>query len=506
MKRAAHLLIPMSALFSSAAAAVGCFDYLSDSRLYLQEPGPDGVIGTGGEGGGGTTTTISPECVPAIASLPVDDMCGVFVSAAGNDSNDGTKAAPVKTLLAALAKANGLPVYACNDGGTGAVVLTEDATVYGGLDCAQGWRYAGLEKKTPWSAGANEIPLRLSAGVRAELYDVVIAAADATAAGGSSIGVLAEVGTQLALERCEVNAGNGADGAEGEAPMGTGAVGVSGGDGSGDCDEDVIEIQGFGGQLTCDATNVAGGDGGSGTKNMTGGAGSPGLPIGTGGTAGLGQGVSVDCATDGNGGAGTPGTSGTPGQGASASLGTLGPSGVSGIAGNDGLPGAPGQGGGGGGGGKACANTKAGPSGGGGGSGGCGGAGGKGGKPGGSSIALVSLGAKLRFESVQLTAKNGGKGGAGGAGQPGGAGGNGGMPGMGDGTGAACAGGKGGDGGLGGRGGGGLGGHSIGIAHAGEAPDTAGATITMSTAGSGGLGEGDMGTGAPGKAAPVQSF
>ncbi|MEZ4306588.1 MAG: hypothetical protein R3F14_00860 [Polyangiaceae bacterium] len=70
----------------------------------------------------------------------------------------------------------------------------------------------------------------------------------------------------------------------------------------------------------------------------------------------------------------------------------------------------------------------------------------------------------------------------------------------------ACAGGPGGKGGDGGKGGGGRGGHSLGIAHTGAAPDTTGATITIGTPGNGGTGEGDPGTGAPGVAKEIQSF
>jgi hypothetical protein len=80
------------------------------------------------------------------------------------------------------------------------------------------------------------------------------------------------------------------------------------------------------------------------------------------------------------------------------------------------------------------------------------------------------------------------------------------MPGMGDATAIACAGGKGGKGGTGGHGGGGLGGHSLGIAHTGEAPDTKGAMLKVGAAGDGGLGDGDPGKGGAGIAKEVQAF
>ena len=71
-------------------------------------------------------------------------------------------------------------------------------------------------------------------------------------------------------------------------------------------------------------------------------------------------------------------------------------------------------------------------------------------------------------------------------GQPGGAPG---QPGV-AGGGGACNGGPGGRGGTGGASGGGAGGHSLGIAYVGDAPTQDDVTITVGTAGSGGLGGG----------------
>lgn len=504
MKRAFTTLQFTVAFVAGASVFLGaCTNSYDQYFLPLLDPGSV-ASGGGGSGGTGGAGGAPPECIPGVASAPVDDTCGVFVSAGGKDTNDGKKSTPKKTLAAALAAANGAPVYACIDGLTEAVTLTEDATVYGGLDCEQGWKYVGPEAKTPWTIGADEIPLRIASGARAKLEDVALTAADATTPGGSSIVVLAEVGTQLALARCDVIAGNGADGAAGETPMESVTDGVDGNPGKSACISDADQTGGPSAVLSCGGTSVNGGGGGNGTIS-TGGAGSPGLPFNAAsGIGGMGQIDAANACTAG--GDGAPGVPGAAGLGAPMSLGSLGPDGPLGVSGGDGTPGAPGQGGGGGGGGKACLSGKAGASGGSGGSGACGGGGGKGGKPGGSSIGIVSLGAKLTLDAVSITAKAGGKGGSGGTGQLGGKGGAAGLPGVPNDGSAACAGGKGGDGGPGGKGGGGLGGHSIGIAHVGEAPDTKGAAITVGSPSQGGEGDGPDGQGADGVAIKMQGF
>jgi len=457
-----------------------------------------------------TTTTNPPECIPSNISGPIDDDCGVFVSSSkGKDTNAGTKEAPFATLARALDAASGKAVYACSETFSEALALKDDATFYGGLDCAKDWAHVGPAKKTTWTADADATPVHVLAGARITMADFVIAATDASAAGGSSIALLAEAGTQVHLDHCDVSAGNGAAGADGELPSGTGTAGEVGSAGTDACTQDAFAAPGSGGQLTCDAANVAGGDGGNGTKNTSGGDGSDGKPSGVTGLGGKGQDVGVTCDMGGDGAAGAPGVAGEAGLGAPESPGTWGPGGYTGVAGSDGKPGQPGQGGGGGGGGKGCANAKAGPSGGGGGSGGCAGAGGKGGGGGGGSFGIVSLGSKLTLTSVTITVQNGGKGGDGGAGQPGGTGGTGGMPGKAESAGnqaTACTGGKGGDGGAGGKGGGGRGGPSIGIAYTGDPPDVKAATITKGTPGDGGAGDGPMGAGAKGVAADTQAF
>jgi len=501
--RSIHVCSVLAALGAMLTAS-GCWDAYNEIYVPLTE-----LDGSGGSGG---TTTVTPACIPSGASDPIDDECGVFVSSSiGKDDTEkdrGSKDKPFATIAQALGASKGKPLYLCGETFTEAVEIKAGALIYGALDCTADWKYASA-KRTVIAPAADAVALRVTSKSSAELYDVNLLAAGAVAPGGSSIAMLAESDTDVMLARSDIEAGDGAAGAAGEAPSGAGAPGEKGMDGGGGCDSDAGELGGSGGQLTCDETNVAGGDGGPGTKNATGGPAGAGLPSGGGGTAGLAQGVNVNCATDGKGGDGTPGTKGDPGAGAPMSLGTLSAGGYAGIAGNAGKSGQPGQGGGGGGGGRVCGNGKAGPSGGGGGSGACGGAGGQGGQAGGASIGIASLGATLTLDSVNISTKAGGKGGAGAAGQTGGTGGAVGLPGGAEVAGnsaTACPGGQGGDGGTGGQGGGGRGGHSIGIAHTGTAPDVTGTTITTGPAGEGGTGDGDMGSGAAGVKLNVQKF
>jgi hypothetical protein len=503
-----RILLAASLLTPAAGACTAYYD-----EYYV--PLLDGA--TGGSGGtGGTTTTIDPGCIPSQATSPVRDDCGVFVSASKGTAGtgDGSKDKPYATIAEALASPAGGPIYLCAETFAESVQIKSGTTIYGALDCTTDWKYTAANK-SEISPDAGMVPLVVDPQVALVMQDVRLRAKDAAVAGGSSIAMIASTDAEVELTRCDVEAGNGRDGAPGEAFAGSAPAGAMGNSGTEAC---MAAIVVGGGSVTnaCDAAdpddNSISGAGGIG-QDSSGGAGSPGLPLGT-MNAGTGQFDDAGMCT--NGAAGDPGMGGTSGTGAQG-MGTISAQGYLGASGTSGTSGKAGQGGGGGGGakggngaGKCSDPMKAGgASGGSGGSGGCAGLGGKGGQAGGASIGIVSIGATLMLADVTITAKNAGKGGNGGDGQLGGMGGSGGSGGS---KGAAsslkdgCAGGPGGAGGAGGKGGGGLGGYSIGIAHTGEAPAVTGATITMGTAGNGGVGDGDMGTGAPGMAAQVQSF
>lgn len=510
------------------AVGGGCADPLSNPDAFYQSTdgtgggaGTGGTGGTGGNGGGTTTssTAVPAECVPSTAGDVVSDECGVFVSSSlGSDANDGTKAKPFATITAAFESANGKPLYLCGEAFAESVSIANSSTIYGGLDCASDWKYIGDTARSTLTAAEDAIPLRVLANQTLTAANIKVVAANAKAAGGSSIAILAEANATLDLLKSDVEAGNGAPGEDGMDVEGMAGAGQNGVDGGAPCSAATVN-GGVGPLNECGDVDSIGGPGGTGFQNSAGpgGPGEPGSDVND--NAGGGEVGANNC---GNGTAGTPGAAGAPGAGAKAAIGTLNPeTGFAGIAGVSGQPGQPGQGGGGGGGARggvtggglnkcASAASAGGASGGSGASGGCGGVGGPGGGPGGASIAIVSLGATLVFEEVTLTAKDAGAGGDGGDGQLGGGGGTGGKAGTVDAAmtdlNAACKGGNGGAGGKGGRGGGGLGGHSLGIAYLGEPPDTTKATVTVGVPGDGGLGDTAETNGDLGLAVPTRDF
>ncbi|WP_437620919.1 PGRS family protein [Sorangium sp. So ce1151] len=465
-------------------------------------------------------------CVPSENASAVDDGCGVFVSSSGADRNPGTKGLPLKTLREALLRAEGSGnkrVYACAGTFEEAVEVTHGVTIYGGLDCASGWGWAGEQRKTVLTAGVGEIPLVVRGGggegsVRVE--DVHVKARgigpdeQVEFAGVSSIAALAEE-ANVELARCVLEAGDAAAGEAGAAYSVSAPRSTDGKRGGPACSEEIVDP---GGSVENDcgtpddpSDDSLSGAGGIGQAN-SGSSGDDGSP---GDLANGGKGEGADVCAAGT--AGKDGGEGGPGAGATG-LGEISARGFSGAAGREGAKGGTAQGGGGGGGSKGGAGegkcmsdaSAGGASGGSGGAGGCGGAGGRGGSAGGASIALISLNARLSFEQVTLKTGRGGAGGKGGAGQEGGDGGAGGPGGEAP-VGAVdlhdgCAGGSGGKGGAGGPGGGGLGGHALGIAYKGAAPPVQGGTIELGEAGPGGAGADAEGEGAAGVKAEVQAF
>jgi hypothetical protein len=458
----------------------------------------------------------------------IDEAYGVFVSPTGNDSEDGTRAKPYRTLAKAFTEAvgTGKRVYACGDGGTFPETITIGASldglsVFGGFHCSD-WSYDTAMKSKVASADATAWKVsELTKGLTVE--DVEITAADASTPGGSSIGMLVSGSDNVHLRRVKITAGKGTSGADGTGTTDLAATGALGLAGTAACKSATLENPGGAAvesQCLATASGSKGGRGGDGGKNdSSAGSGDPGQIFVTG--KGLGGGGETnpgwDCNT-GGGTVGANGTAGTPGTGAS-TAGTLSAAGFAPSAGKDGGPGSVAQGGGGGGGAKAPASCpgpdpkppRSGASGGGGGGGGCGGKGGTGGKSGGASFALVSVDSSVTVDDSELVAQSAGKGGKGGVAQPGGLGGDPGKQAPGAaGALASCDGGRGGQGGNGGPGGGGAGGPSVGIAYVGTAPTQTNVTIQVAAFASGGAdGSGSTtgaGAGTAGIAAKVSAL
>ncbi len=452
----------------------GCANTAGDCQLTAECSGGPGATTSSASTSSTTTssTTTPPGCSPSESSEPPDETCGVFVSASAEPDGDGTPEKPFATLAKALEVASGTSarrVYACAETFAEAIILPAELGLFGGLDCANGWTYSVAGRTTV--APSVGVPITFEPGNTTHVENVKALAPDGTQAdpasknprsGGASIAMLAKPDSKIDLVRCDLEAGNGAAGVDGqglpaqpEAPHGaTGAAACT---------------IGFGGvaPLNKCPEPTTGGNGGDG--------GPMGTPQGSVGLAGNGTAApgkggnpQIDASACGVGGSGEAGQSGTAGKGGKLADVLLDDE-RKGAPGSKGEAGRTGAGGGGGGGGKGC-TMGPGAGGGSGGAGGCGGVAGEGGGAGGSSIALWAEGAGVTLTGVKLTTKSGGKGGAGANGQEGGNGGPGGDAGSSlDGS-SACNGGSGGKGGAGGPGGGGQGGHSIAIVFTTFAP------------------------------------
>jgi len=280
----------------------------------------------------------------------------------------------------------------------------------------------------------------------------------------NSVGIYSLRTDSLALVRCLVQVGRGANGRDGVA----GVNGMNGADGFiGDPDRGQPGSGGRGGYgyWDCDEPGTAR-DGEQGIcydGSQTGGAGGLGEPDSTGSRDGV-DGRSGATGSDGNG--------GTSQLTINTDTDLLMLVADYGRSGTDGEPGCGGGGGGGGGCWGIMTHTNGwewtgAEAGGWGGWGGTGATAGTGGGRGGCSIAVMVLSGSIMFEHVELIALSGGDGGNGGAGGAGGSGGQGSsqnVPDVGWPSGPSAGyGGDGGDGGNGGAGGGGSGGHSIGL-------------------------------------------
>lgn len=472
-----------------------------------------------------------PVCDDDPTVMPPEDGCGIFVSASlGDDANPGTRAKPVQTLRKAFALADegSHRVYACAE--------TFDETlgfygtsIWGGFDCASGWRYLGATAKTVVApegpvpqvisfggqgitfanlrivapdgndenrAQRGSIGIETLEGIELKLVASEVITGRGGKPGGSSIPIYLRAGSAIEVIDSRIVAGDGADGEPGAAAEG--AAATDGAPGLPGADACIVDAAVGTPPVTteCDDGSSVSGEGGLGLadRGSGGGYGEPlpdPNPTGA-GAGGVGQQGNTACS---EGQHGADGAVGVHGQGARRPGvivwgRTLGK-------GQDGQFGRPGQGGGGGGGSRggpvACgAGPTGGAFGGSGGSGGCGGKPGKGGFAGGASIGIATRGAKVTVRGSTIETGRGGRGGAGGAGLPGGSGAPGGDGGKAvSGTLPGCRGGDGGDGGPGGGGGGGLGGHSVGIAYLDGVEitrDDVEATFLLGTAGKGGPG------------------
>lgn len=447
----------------------------------------------------------------------------IFVDATfGNNANAGTHDAPVATIARGLELAvtqNKHAVLVAAGTYTAGVNLVNGISIHGSYTSTT-WARVPLVGRVPNTIISAASPAMVGEDITTatRITGVVVASADATVAGASSIAVRLVDASAVVIEDSDLRAGAGDDGAHGSTPIQPPTIGVDGVDG--------LDSQCFGGSPGCSPTIIETpvaltaapcgcGEGGRGaTPGVVGAStfypGGEGRQI-VGGVCVSATGTAGGYSANSPYGAltapsGSPGGPGAPGTGATIAAG-FGESGYASIAAAAGGQGGPGGGGGGGAAGRrvVCNQTAdllAGKSGGHGGSGGCGGAGGTGGGSGGASVALYLWRSTPRLVRVILAAEQAGVGGDGAFGQGGASGGAGGtaFPGLGE----QCpmsggisylggAGGMGGTGGTGGRGGGGAGGISGAIVlgpdsglAASSTPTFATPTATIASAGIGG--------------------
>lgn len=392
-----------------------------------------------------------------------DASASVFVSTSGDDSNPGTRSAPVATLAHAqeVARVTGKHFVLVMAGTYVAPALWVDAlNLIGGYDAHWG-RSAALNARAVLNAPWYGMLVR-NVSWPMTLESVVIrgAAPFIEGTGAQALTIMNAQGNLVHLRHLELVAADGLIGRAGT----PGAPGLDGQAG---------------------APGVNGVPGASAVGAFGGAPGAPGGSAPQGGAAGAAGETSPSCtqvpANAGHdGSAGLIGREGTPGTlvfpqyedqryGVIQMNGAWGNPQLQGGVGTEGTPGTPG-GGGGGGAMILCGSHPKGGPGGAGGLGGGAGHGGTGGFSGGASIPLAVFLANVVLKDVSLRAGKPGAGGPGGKGGSGGAGGVGGTGGRGEtGLGGADegarggAGGTGGSGGAGGAGGPGLPGFSFGI-------------------------------------------
>ncbi len=472
----------------------------------------------------------------------------VFVDLAAGPGGDGSPERPFATLREAEAVATG-KTYITAGEERSFIGWLLPADLIGGMarggtaECpgdARAWCQPGDGRQTVLIGGAPVLRVVSTATIS----DVAVTADPAITNGGNSIAMVVAPAQDgritVTLNRVEVTARDGIDGADGDSPpldlpmSPPGMPGVAGCTRPANPAQPVRCAPGYdddvnftaGGRCACDGAQGAcdGGDGGDGGWLEFGcqregpinedevrpepGEAAPGPLGGAGGPAGA---IACNRAND----PVNPGEDGQPGadgrRGESRVGQWLADGGWSRGHGSDGTPGGNGGGGGGGGGGEGAATNLEsanyrGGRGGGGGAGGCGGRPGAGGGGGGASIGLLARGeVTLILEAGRITAGDGGDGGDGGFGVVGAPGGIGGQ--LGDGSnrghdyfptqGEASMGARGGDGGEGGDGGGGAAG-----AGGGTAALVSGGAVQVQIADGftlecGEPGEGGVGRGAP---------
>jgi len=420
---ASNRLFPSLALLLVTATSGACTTFATDDT-----PVDRGAGGAQEEG---------PKAAP-VPRTPgpgeLTEAFGFFVALTGKDTNDGSRVAPFASIQHAITsgKKAGKRVYVCNGTYRETLTLGDSISIIGGLDCANGsWKYGGSRARVEAPRSPAVVAKGVTSPTRIDGLDIV--APDATEAGASSIGLLADHSTALTIAGSTINAGNGANGVAGAdaVQLTLDAAAAAGGASLADARcmlNSTCDAVGGAPFMWAKPNGAAGGvstcSGAAGHDGQSGGAGGSGGLFITSGTVQLGfsfgyyGSLAANAPSSGEdrprtvAGAGVDGTNGKP-------VGTLTPDGYVGMSGGAGTDGAPGNGGSGGRG--SPPRTRAlfagdvwrGLSGPGGGAGGCPGLAGMPGGGGGASIALALIESPVVVEGSQLIAAAGGAGGLG---------------------------------------------------------------------------------------------
>lgn len=204
--------------------AIGC----GGSDAAPPNQGGGGGTGDGGNvvvqlPDGGTIEAPPPPPPPVVGGEPPD---GIFVSTSkGLPGADGAKTRPVKTLAEGLTLAlkQHLPVIACAETYTEAVVLADGITMYGYFDCSNldKWKRsdtnARIASPTSPAVSAENLVLPIAlAGFDIEAPDLTGSPASGPAA--SSFGITVRSSKNLSLANLTIRAGRGQDGVDGVEP------------------------------------------------------------------------------------------------------------------------------------------------------------------------------------------------------------------------------------------------------------------------------------------------
>ena len=483
----------------------GAFDQQTEvvlAHVTVANAGPHLVCVTGRDVAGNVS---SPSCITVVVA---EDA--IFVSPAGDDAANGTRAAPLKTIGAALALAEisgknrvniAQGTYPEN------VQLRSGISLYGGYEAAT-WTRAPATFVTIIGPGPSPSAVAVQGdnvtGVTIDGF--TITSGNAVGPRESAYGIVL-TGSVATISGNHIIAGNGTAGTGGFTGL-AGQNGVAGNDGEPGSANGPEGAGGFQTTRVCSGTTLIGGGGGQGgAPGATGLDGEPGSPNGgNGGAGGLG-GATPPLPAGQNGQDGVAGASGAAGTGG-ASFGGFSAFGLYVRAdGSAGVSGQHGTSGGGGGGGGGLEPAGGGNGGGSGGTGGCAASGGGGGGGAGGSFGIVGVASNLTITGNTIETGNGGSGGAAGAGALGGAGAAGGHGATNDApqVGAGGNGGAGGAGGAGGPGGGGGGGPSIGIVSQGGSLAQAGNVFVLGLGGAGGAAAPGGNAGATGLQAQVRN-